>query len=159
MHILPTPTPVQQATTPIATHPTCNNHRDRKINSKNTSSITERTTAIKTTSTKDSDWEVVNKIFTSQEKRKLIRDCKCLYCNTPGYTFKECRKQISKQPIRTAVQVLSLQHINKPVTAKNNYKGKTKAQLQSTQALDHSGVQVQVNRHPALSLIDLHTTS
>jgi len=36
----------------------------------------------------------------------------------------------------TAAQVLSLQHTSKPVIAKNNYKGKTKAKPQSTEELD-----------------------
>ena len=58
----------------------------------------------------------------------------------------------------TAAQVLSLQHTNKPVIAKNNYSGKTKAKLQSTEKLDYSRVRVKVNLHPALALVDSQTT-
>jgi len=60
--------------------------------------------------------------------------------------------------MRTAAQVLSLQHNNKPVIAKNNYKGKTKKKTQSTKELDYSRVRVKVNGHPALALVDLQTT-
>jgi len=60
--------------------------------------------------------------------------------------------------MRTAAQVLSRQYTNKPVIAKNNYKGKTKAKPQSTEELDYSRVRVKVNGHPALALADLQTT-
>ena len=61
--------------------------------------------------------------------------------------------------MRTATQVLSLQHNSKPVIVKNNYKSKTKARLQSTEELDYRRVLVKVNGHPALALVDLQTTS
>jgi len=60
--------------------------------------------------------------------------------------------------MRTAVQVLSLQHTSKPVIAKNNYKVKTKAKPQSTQELDYRKVRVKVNGHTAYALVDLQTT-
>jgi len=60
--------------------------------------------------------------------------------------------------MRTAAQVLSLQHNSKPVIAKNNYKGKTKTKPQSTEELEYSRVRVKVNGHPALALVDLHMT-
>jgi len=60
--------------------------------------------------------------------------------------------------MRTAAQVLSLQYTNKPVIANNNYKGKTKAKLQSIEELDSSRVRVKVNGHPAFALVDLQTT-
>jgi len=60
--------------------------------------------------------------------------------------------------MRTDAQVLSLQHTSKPVIAKNNYKGKTKAKPQPTDELDYSRVRVKVNGHPALALVDLQTT-
>jgi len=60
--------------------------------------------------------------------------------------------------MRTTAHFLFLQHTNKPVIAKNNYKGKTKAKRQSTEELDYSRVQVKVNGHPALALVDLQTT-
>jgi len=60
--------------------------------------------------------------------------------------------------MRTAAQVLSLQYTNKPVIAKNTHKGKTKGKPQSTEELDYSRVQVKVNGHPALALVDLQTT-
>jgi len=65
---------------------------------------------------------------------------------------------MSKIPMRTAAQVLSLQHTSKPVIAKNNYKGKTKAKPQSTEELYYSRVWVKVNGNPALILVDLQTT-
>jgi len=89
---------------------------------------------------------------------KLIRDRKCLWCRAPGHTFKECKKRISKITMRTAAQVLSLQHTNKPVIAKNNCKGKTKAKPQSIEELDYNRVRVKVNGHPALALVDLQMT-
>jgi len=60
--------------------------------------------------------------------------------------------------MRTAARVLSLQHTSKPVIAKNNGKGKTKAKPQSTEELDYSRVRVKVNCHPALALVDLQMT-
>jgi len=86
---------------------------------------------------------------------KLIRDRKRLWCRTPGHTFKECKKQISKIPMHTAAQFLSLQHTSKPVIAKNNYMGKTMAKPQSTEKLDYSRIRVKVNGYPALALVDL----
>jgi len=60
--------------------------------------------------------------------------------------------------MRTAAQVLSLQHTIKPVIMKNNYKGKTKAKPQSTEELDYSRVRINVNGHPTFALVDLQTT-
>jgi len=57
--------------------------------------------------------------------------------------------------MRTAAQVLSLQHTSKPVIAKNKYKSKTKAKPQSTEELDYSRVWVKVNGHPTLALVNL----
>jgi len=126
------PKPARQPTTPPVPNPGRNHRRDRKTENQKTSSNPGRTLVTKTTSTKDPDWEVVNKTLTSQDKMKLIRDLKCLWCRAPGHTFKECKKRISRGPMRTAAQVLFLQHNSKPVIAKNNYKGKTKAKPQST---------------------------
>jgi len=120
-----TPKLARQPSTQPAPNPSQNDHRDRKTDNRKTSSNPERTPATKTTTTKDPDWEVVNKTLTSQDKMKLIRERKCLWCRAPGHTFKEYKKRISKIPMRTAAQVLYLQHTNKPVIAKNNYKGKT----------------------------------
>ena len=85
---------------------------------------------------------------------KLIRDQKCLWFRAPGHTFKECKKRISKQPMRTTAQVLYLQYTKNPVIDKNNYKGKTKAKPKSTEAFHYSMVQVKVNSHPALALME-----
>jgi len=57
--------------------------------------------------------------------------------------------------MRTAIQVLSLQHSSKPVIPKNNYKCKIKAKPQSTEELDYSRVRVKVNGYPALARADL----
>jgi len=122
-HISTTPKAVRQPTTQPAPNFSCTHHRDWNTYCKKTSSNPGRIPATKTSSTKAPDWEVVNKTLISQDKMKLIRDRKCLWCRAPGHTFKECKKQISKQPIRTATQVLSLQHTNKLVIAKNNFKG------------------------------------
>jgi len=153
-----TPKPARQPAPQPGPNPSRNHHRDRKTENKKTSSNPGRTPAPKTTTTKDPDWEVVNKTLTSQDKMKLIRDRKCLWCCAPGPTFKECKKRISIVLIRTATQVLSLQYTRKPVIAKNNYRGKTKAKAQSTEELDYSRVWVNVNGHPALVLVDLQTT-
>jgi len=58
----------------------------------------------------------------------------------------------------TAAQVLSLQNTRKPVIAKNNYKGKTKAKPHSTEELYYSRVLVKVNGDPALAHVDLQKT-
>jgi len=89
---------------------------------------------------------------------KLFRKWKYLWCRVPGHTCKEYKKRKSKVPMLTAAQVLSLQHTSKPVTAKNNCKGKSKAKPQSTNELDYRRVLVKVNGHPALALVDLQTT-
>jgi len=60
--------------------------------------------------------------------------------------------------MRTAAQVLSLQYNSKPVIAKIDYKGKTKAKPQSTEELDYGRVRVKVNGHPALAFVDLQAT-
>jgi len=153
-----TPKPARHPTTPSVLNPGRNHGRDWKTENKKTSSNPERTPPMKTTSTKDPDWEVVNKILTSEDKSMLIRGRKCLWCCASGHTFKEYKKRISKLLMRTAAQVLSLQHPSKPVIAKNNDKGKTKAKVQSTKELDYSRVWVKVNGHPALALVDLQTT-
>jgi len=153
-----TPKSVHQPATQPAPKPSLNHSRDQKTDNKKTSSNAVRTPAMKTTTTKDPDWEVVNKTLTSQDKMKLIKERKSLWCRAPGHTYKECNKRISKVPMRTAAQVLSLQHISKPVITNNNYKGKTKAKPQSNEELDYSRVQVKVNGHPALALVDLQTT-
>jgi len=101
-HISSIPKPARQPTTPSVPNPGHNNHRNRKTDNKKTSTNSGRTPAMKTTSTKDPDWEVVNMTLTSQDKMKLIRDRKCLWCRTPGHTFQECKKRISKVPMRTA---------------------------------------------------------
>ena len=61
--------------------------------------------------------------------------------------------------MRTAALVPSLQHSSKPVIAKNNYKGKTKAKPHSIEELDYRRVRIKVNGHPAWALVDLQTTS
>jgi len=84
--------PVRQPTTEPTPNPSRNNRRDRKTDNKKTSSNPGGTPATKMTTTKDPDWEVVNKTLTSQDKMKLIRDRKCLWCRAPDHTFKECKK-------------------------------------------------------------------
>jgi len=157
-HISAPPKPARPSATQPASNRGCNHHRDRKPDNKKTSSNPVGTPATKTTTTKDPDWEVVNKMLTSQHKMRLIRERKCLWCRVPGHTFKKCKKQISKVPMRTTAQVLFLQHTSKPVIAKNNNKGKTKAKPQSTEELDYSRVRIKINGHPALALVDLQTT-
>jgi len=153
-----TPKPAHQPASQPAPNPGRNHRRDQKTDNKKTSSNPGRTPATKTTTTKDPDWEVINKTLTSKDKMKLIREQKCLWCRAPGHTFKECKKRISKIPMRTAAQVLSLQYTNKPVITKITYKGKTKANPQSTEELDNSSVRVKVNGHPELALVELQTT-
>jgi len=150
--------PACQPGTQLVPNPGRNHRKDRRTEIKKTSSNPGRTPATKTTSTKDPDWEVVNKMLISQDKMKLIRERKCLWFRALGHTLQECNKRISKLPMNTSAQVLSLQHTNKPVIAKNNYKGKTKAKPQSTKELDYSWVRVKVNGHPALALVDLQMT-
>jgi len=153
-----TPQPARQPATQPAPNPGRNHRRDRKTDNQKTSSNPGRTHATKTTSTKDPEWEVVNNTLTSRDKMKLIRERKCLWCRAPDHTFKECKKRISKIPMPTAAQVLSLQYNSKPVIARNNYNGKTKAKPLPTEELDYSTVRVNVNSHPALALVDLQTT-
>jgi len=87
-----TPKPARQPTTQPTSNRSRNHRRDRKTDNKKTSSNSGSTPATKTTTTKDPDWEVVNKTLTSQDKMKLIRERKCLWCCAPGHTFKECKK-------------------------------------------------------------------
>jgi len=61
------PKPAIQYATQPAPNPSCNHRRDRKIDNKKTSSNPGTTPAAKTTTTKDPDWEVVNKTLTSQD--------------------------------------------------------------------------------------------
>jgi len=87
-----TPKPARQPVTQPASSPSRNHRRDRKTDNKKKSSNPGRTPATKTTTTKDPDWEVVNKTLILQDKMKLIRDRKCLWCRAPGHTFMECKK-------------------------------------------------------------------
>jgi len=73
-----TPKPARQLTTQPAPNPNRSHRRDRKTDSRKTRFNPGRMPATKTTSTKDPDWEVVNKTLTSQDKMKLIKDRKCL---------------------------------------------------------------------------------
>jgi len=154
-----TPKPAHPPATQPAPNPSQNHCRDWKTYNKKTSSNLGRTPAMKRINTKDLDWEVVNKMLISQAKMKLIRERKYLWCHAPGHTFKECKKRISKVLMRTAEQVLSLQHTSKPVIPKNNCKGKANAKPQSMEELDYSRVRVKINGHPSLALVDLQTTS
>jgi len=70
--------PARQSTTPAVPNPGRNHCRNQKTDNKKTSSNPGRIPATKTTSTKDPDWEVVNKTIMLQDKMKLIRDRKCL---------------------------------------------------------------------------------
>jgi len=79
--------PVRQPTTPSVLNPGHKHCRDQKTDSKKPSSNPKSTPATKTTSTKDPKWEVVIKTLKSQDKMKLIRDRKCLWCSAPGHTF------------------------------------------------------------------------
>jgi len=88
---------------------------------------------------------------------KLIRNRKFLWRRAPSHTFKEFINRISKQPIGMAAKVLSLQPTSKPVIAQDNYKGQTKAKRPFTIELDYSRVQVKVNGHSALALVDIQT--
>jgi len=75
-----TPKPARQPAPQPAPNPSRNHRRDWKTENKKTSSNPGRTPATKRTTTKDPDWEVVNKTLTSQDKMKLISDRKCLWC-------------------------------------------------------------------------------
>ena len=72
------PKPGRQPTTPLVPNPGRISRSDRKTESKKTSSNAARNHDMKIASTKDPDWEVDNKMLTSQDKIKLIRDQKCL---------------------------------------------------------------------------------
>ena len=91
-HISTTLKPTRHPTTPPVPNLSRNHRRDRKTDNKKKSSNPGRTPATKTTTTKDPDWEVVNKTLILQDKMKLIRDRKCLWCRAPGHTFMECKK-------------------------------------------------------------------
>jgi len=87
-----TPKPARHPATQLAPNPSRNHCRDRKTENQKTSSNSGRTPATKTTTTKDPDCEVVNKTLTSQDKMRLIRERKCLWCSAPDHTFTECKK-------------------------------------------------------------------
>jgi len=76
--ILTTYKPPRHPTTQPASNPGHNHRRDLKTEIKKTSSNPGRTPVTKTTTTKDPDWEVVDKRLTSKDKIKLIRERKCL---------------------------------------------------------------------------------
>jgi len=120
-----TPKLICQPSTQHSLNPGRNHCRDWKTDNKKTSFIPGRNPATKRTSTKDPDLEVVNETLILQDMIKLISDRKCLWCFALAHTFKEYKKPISKQPIYTAAQVLSLQQTSKPVIIRNNYKEKT----------------------------------
>jgi len=64
-HISTTPKPARQPATQPAPNPSQNHTRDRKTDNKKTSSNPGRSPAMKTTTTKDQDWEVLNKTLAS----------------------------------------------------------------------------------------------
>jgi len=79
----------RQPATQLVPNPSRNHCRDRKTDNKKISSNPGKTPATKTTTTKEPDWEVVNKTLTLQYKMKLIRERKCLWCRAPDHNFKE----------------------------------------------------------------------
>ena len=86
---------------------------------------------------------------------RRIREKACLWCELVGYTHKDCRKRLNKQPMRTAAREMQLQQ---PV-GKTRLKEKTKQkpQVAIRERLDPNRVFGKVNGHPTLSLIDLQT--
>jgi len=84
---------------------------------------------------------------------KLIREKRCLWCRNEGHNFKDCRQRQQGKPMRTAGQAVSTQLQPLP---KFSMKGKPKPKP-AIEPLENSKVQVQINGHKALALVDLHT--
>jgi hypothetical protein len=103
---------------------------------------------------KDPDWDVVNKTLTPTVKMRLIREKKCLWCRNEGHNFKDCRQRQQKKPIRTAAQLVGHQFRTQP---RSTPKGKRQLPKKAIEAPDNSKVQVKVNGHTALALVDLQT--
>ena len=86
---------------------------------------------------------------------RRIREKACLWCRLAVHNYKDWRKRLNKEPMRTAAQEMQLQQ---PV-GKTRWKEKTKQkpQVAVREPLDPNRVFVKVNGHPALALIDLQT--
>ena len=84
-----------------------------------------------------------------------IREKAYSCCGLAAHNYKDCRKQLNKEPLRTAAQKMQLQ---RPV-GKNRSKNKTKQkpQVAIREPPDTNRVFVMVNGHPTLSLIELQT--
>jgi len=99
------------------------------------------------------DWDTVNETLTPVIKMKLIREKQCLWCHNEGHNFKDCCQCQQGKPMRTAAQSVSTELQPLP---KFSTKGKYKLQP-AIEPLDNSKVQVQINGHNALALVNLQT--
>ena len=84
---------------------------------------------------------------------KLIREKQCLWCRNEGQNFKDCHQRQQGKPMRTAAQSVSTQLQPLP---KFSTKGVPTLQP-AIVPIDNSKVQVQINGHKALTLVDLQT--
>src|SRR5437016_9748280 len=101
--------------------------------------------------TRNLDWDTINKTLTQTDKERLIKDKKCLWCRIPGHTFKECKKRLQKEPIRTAAQ-----HMTTRVLPTKAIKGTKRIPIKPVvEPQDYSKIEVKANGFTALALVNL----
>ena len=104
---------------------------------------------------KNSDWDKIKKTLSEQERMRRIHEKACLWCGLAAHNYKDCRKRLNKEPMRTAAQEIQLQQ---PVgNTRLKEKTQQKPHVAIREPLDPNRVFVKVNGHPALALIDLQT--
>ena len=86
---------------------------------------------------------------------RRIREKARLWCGLAGHNYKDCRKRLTTEPMRTAAQEMQLQQPAGKTSLKE--KTKQKPQVAVREPLDPDRVFVKVNGHTALALIDLQT--
>ena len=99
--------------------------------------------------------DMQSELIVKQERMRRIREKACLWCGLAVHNYKDCRKRLNKEPMRTAAQEMQLQQ---PVgKTRSQEKTKQKPQEAIRESLDPNRGFVKVNGHPALALIALQT--
>ena len=58
--------------------------------------------------TKDSEWDKIRKTLSEKERIRRVRDKLWVWCGLAVHNLKECRKRLTKEPMRTAAQEMRL---------------------------------------------------
>ena len=83
--------------------------------------VTQGSRSTASAGTKNSDCDKIKKTLSEQERMKRIREKACLWCGLAGHNYKDCRKRLNKEPMRTAAQEMQLRQPVGKTTLYTNY--------------------------------------